>query len=223
MCGRFARHSELRDLIDLTGALRWPGRVDAEFNIAPTRPVLVARRGEDGVRELVLLRWGLVPAWSKGPDHRYSMINARAEAVADKPAWRGAFRHRRALIPADGFYEWQAVDGGKQPWFIRLADRVPFVMAAIWEQWKGDGGIIESCAVITTAANTAVAHLHERMPVILHRTDIDEWLAADTSPGRALELLQPYPADEMELYPVSRAVNSARNGSSDLIEPLTGK
>jgi putative SOS response-associated peptidase YedK len=151
------------------------------------------------------------------------LINARSETVTEKPAFREAFKQRRCLIPADGFYEWQRqASGGKQPFFFQLKDERPFGFAGLWERWQDkDGQVIESCTILTTAANEVLRPVHDRMPVILHRDDYELWLDEDMRKRELLkELLRPYPADEMISHPVSRAINSPRGQGAELIERL---
>ncbi len=165
MCGRFTLRTPTHRLAEAFGVRDLPN-LPPRYNIAPTQDAAVVRPGPEGeARELAMLRWGLVPSWSEGPS-AYSMINARAETVATKPAFRAAFRHRRCLVPADGFYEWQRVDGGKQPYLVELASGEPFAFAGLWEHWEG-GDVIESFTIIVTEANELLRPIHERMPVIL--------------------------------------------------------
>ena len=226
MCGRFAQYSEpdtYADLFDLERVCAPRPR----YNAAPTQEILAARPGADGTRELTPLRWGLIPSWSKGPDNRYSMINARAETVATKPAYRAAFRARRCIIPAEGFYEWQTTTDGKQPHLIRRRDGQPFAMAGLWERWQGpDTDAIESCTIIVTDANAAIAPIHDRMPVILTGNGLDAWLDPTIGNAAALtSLLRPAPAQDWTHYPVSKRVNSPRNDDPSLVDRLqiTGK
>ena len=227
MCGRFAQVADPETLaahfeVETTA-------VDAQprYNVAPTQPILAVRLAEDQPRRaLVPLRWGLVPFWSKGPDNRYSMINARAETVASKPAYRAAFAQRRCLIPADAFYEWQPGQDGKQPYAIRRKDRAPFAMAGLWEHWQDDdGSVIDSCTIIVTEANALLRPIHDRMPVILEPADYGTWLGTERPDREAdkstLEsLLRPAAPSGWEAYPISRAVNSPVNDSPELLEPL---
>lgn len=222
MCGRFVQSSDpevYASQFDLDSRCEAIPR----YNLAPTQPVLVIRRSEGGKRELVPLRWGLVPAWSKGPDHRYSMINARAESVSERPAYRNAFKHRRCLIPAEGFYEWRAEAGAKVPYLIRRQDGRPFAMAGLWERWRGEGGAdLESCTIIVTGANALVRAIHDRMPVILERGHYEAWL----DPGNPdldglMRLLRPADPGPWTFHPVSRRVNSPRNDTPDLMDPVT--
>lgn len=172
MCGRFVRTTPVERFAELFGADGHPPGPPSH-NISPGARLLAARAGADGHRELCLLKWGLVPAWSDEPRTAYSTINARAETVADKPAYRAAFRQRRCLIAADGFYEWHPQpDGHKQPYFIRLADG-PFAFAGIWEHWERDRQHLESCSIIVTAANTLIQPIHERMPDIRDRAALE--------------------------------------------------
>jgi putative SOS response-associated peptidase YedK len=194
------------------------------FNIAPTQAVAAVRRvpeSSEPARQLVLLRWGLVPSWAKDPKIGNSLINARAESVAAKPAFRTAFRRRRCLVVADGFYEWQRTGTKKQPYFIRLADDRPFAFAGLWEFWEGpDHSALESCTLITTSANELMAPIHDRMPVILSPDDYDRWLdPAIQKPDQLQPLLRPYPSGEMLAYPVSTHVNNPRNEDAECIAP----
>ena len=150
------------------------------------------------------------------------MINARAETVTEKPAYRNAFKYRRCLLPADGFYEWQKRKGGKQPYYIAFADRRPFAFAGLWERWQGgDGSVIESCTILTTTPNELVQPLHNRMPVILDPADYADWLAPTTPAVHLLRLLRPYPPADMVVYPVSPRVNSPSYDAPDCIQPQT--
>ena len=189
----------------------------ARYNIAPTQPVPVLRDDLAGRRELALVRWGLVPSWANDVAAGAPLINARAETVAQKPAFRSAFKRRRCLIPADGFYEWRArPDGPKQPYRIAMADDTVFAFAGIWEHWQSaEGSELESCAIITTEANDRLGDIHHRMPVILPPEIHDAWLSAE--PGEAATLMRPY-GGSLVVYPVSRAVNNIRNDGPSLWE-----
>jgi putative SOS response-associated peptidase YedK len=177
---------------------------------------------ETGDREFVLLRWGLVPFWAKDPKIGSRMINARSETVATKPAFRAAFRRRRCLVLADGFYEWQKVQGGKQPHYVRLKDGSPFAFAGLWERWQGESqGMVESCTLLTTEPNDLIRPLHNRMPVILQPQAYSLWLDTETDDAQALQaLLRPFPSEGMLAYPVSRWVNSPANDDQRCIEPV---
>jgi len=192
------------------------------YNIAPTQNVPVVRLKPDTAkRELVLLRWGLIPSWAKDPKIAYSTINAKAETVAEKPAFRSAFRKRRCLIPATGFYEWQQEGKQKQPMYIRLRDHRPFAFAGLWEHWEPkEGEPIESCTIVTTDANAFMLPIHNRMPVILASQDYDQWLDPTVQTNSLQAILKPYAAEEMEAYAVSKIVNNPRNDAPQCVEPL---
>lgn len=221
MCGRFTRTTPPETFAKLFAAT---GSVAPRpsYNIAPSQDILAARNTTDGGRELVALHWGLIPHWSKGHDPKFSMINARADSVAEKPAYRDAYRRRRCLIAADGFYEWRKRGDAKQPYYIRLRGGQPFAFAGLWERWEGEGGErVESCAIITCDANARVAEIHERMPVILPPRLYDAWMDPTVTGGyRLAELLKPYPETLMEVYPVGRDVNNPKNDSPALIEAV---
>ena len=215
MCGRFAFYSPAEATAALFGAT---GTYDPgpRYNIAPTQD-LSAVRGRDGSdgRELVALRWGLVPFWADDPALGNRMINARAETVAEKPAYRAAYRYRRCLVLADGFYEWHREGSVKVPWYISLASDEPFAFAGLWERWssKETGESIETATLITTQANDFLARLHHRMPVILDADRADRWLSGDNE--FLVTASQDSPA--LRAWPVDRRVNNARNEGEDLI------
>lgn len=221
MCGRYAITLPPSAMERLFGRLGQLPNFPAHFNAAPGQPLPIVRRAPRGGRELALARWGLVPSWSKGPDSRFSMINARAGTVATKPAYRGAFRHRRCLVPASGFFEWRAGPGGKRPWYFTTRAGEGLAFAGLWEHWSGAAGDeIESFAIVVTDANALVAPVHDRMPVILDPKDHAGWLGEEEVPNRALEkLLVPCPAEGMTVWPVSPRVNSAANDEPSLLEP----
>jgi len=220
MCGRFTLTVSGRVLAELFGVEEAP-ELDPRYNIAPSQPVLAARVGSSGEREVVPLRWGLIPSWAEDPSIGNRMINARAEGVASKPSFRSAVRRRRCLIAADGFFEWCKVAGGKQPYLIRFADGRPFAFAGLWERWEKGPDPVESCTIITTRPNALVAELHDRMPVILASSHFAEWLTPGPVATDRLEaLLAPFPADDMASFPVSRRVNSPANDDSGVITPL---
>jgi putative SOS response-associated peptidase YedK len=171
---------------------------------------------------MALVRWGLIPSWSKGPDSRFSMINARVETVAQKPAYRAAFRYRRCLIPADGFYEWRAAGAGKQPYVLRPRDGAPLAFAGLWEHWQdANGNELESCTILVRAADEQVKPVHERMPVIMTPDSFGLWLDIHAQKPQPLEtLLAVQQAPELEIYPVGRAVNNPRSDVPSLLEPV---
>lgn len=226
MCGRYSLttpEEALRRLFRYDGpALNFPPR----YNIAPTQEVPVVRLagtegGGEGGRELAMLRWGLIPSWAKEAAISNRMINARAETVSEKPSFRNAFRERRCLIPADGFYEWTKSDGAKQPYRIHRDDDGPFAFAGLWERWRQAGETIESCTIVTTDANDALQPIHHRMPVILDPEDFDTWLDAENTPRDVAQaLLRPYSGGGFASYRVSTHVNSPRNDDANCFAPL---
>ena len=219
MCGRFTLRTPARDIAEVFQLLRKPALVP-RYNIAPTQPVAVVRLAE-GHPELSMLHWGLIPFWAKDTKIGYSTINARAETVATKPAFRQAFAKRRCLIVADGFYEWQQTSGRKQPFYIFMKDDRPFAFAGLWEHWKRENEEIESCSIIVTEANDVLKPIHDRMPVILPEEDYDRWLNPQLDdPVHLQVLLNSYPAEEMMACPVSTFVNSPRNESPRCIEAM---
>ena len=216
MCGRFAFYSPAEATAALFGA-SLEAEPAARFNIAPTQEIAVIRRDEHKGPALTMVRWGLVPFWAKDPSIGNRMINARAETVAEKPSFRAAYRKRRCLIPADGFYEWHTSDGKKVPWFISLKSAQTFAFAGLWESWldKATGETLETAAIITTEANEFMHRLHHRMPVIMEAGETDGWLSGDDDAlADAIENAPPCQA-----WPVDRRVNNARNEGRDLIDP----
>ena len=198
-------------------------RPDARYNIAPTQTVPVVLDSEP--QEMAQLRWGLIPWWAKDMRIGSSLINARRETVASKPAFREAFKKRRCLIPADGFYEWQRIGDGKVPQHIWMLDREPFAFAGLWERWRDPAlgpevDLLRTCTIITTDPNELMAEIHDRMPVILPRESYAEWLSPETSAEALQSLLRPYPADRMEAYAISKRVNSPRYDDPSIVEPL---
>jgi len=221
MCGRFAFYSPHEAVTRLFGLPAAP-EVEPRWNIAPTQFVATVRE-TGGPRELAMLYWGLVPAWAKEKSIGARMINARSETLTEKPSFRNAFRRRRCLILADGYYEWQRSGAVKQPYFISFADGQPFGMAGLWERWRdpATGEPLESCCIVTTAPSPAVAHVHDRMPVIVPPGDYAEWLdPRNEDTGRLARLLGPSALPGLGARPVSRRVNAARNQGPDLIEPV---
>lgn len=221
MCGRYVLTAPGAVLAELF-ALPAPLELAARYNIAPTQAVPIVRLDPTGARELAFAQWGLVPFWAKERAIGNRLINARAETLAEKPSFRDSFKKRRCLIPADGFYEWRKVEGGKQPYLLRLRGGAPFGFAGLWSSWKDreSGETLESCAIVTTRPNELAATVHDRMPVILPHERHATWLdTTETDPAPLSELLAPYPADEMEAFPVSRRVNNPRIDEPSLIEP----
>ena len=224
MCGRFAQASQPEAIARLFHLpVSAVPSFQPRYNLAPTQPALVLRRHpHTGEKELTFLVWGLIPSWAKDPSIGNKLINARAETLAQKPAFRAAFRRRRCLIPADGFYEWKKTGAGKQPYFIARKDGRPMAIAGLWERWEApDGSVIESFTLITTEPNELVRPLHNRMPAILPEDAFDSWLDPDADLHHLSELLRsPYPADLLRAWPVSPLVNSPAHDDPSLIEPL---
>jgi putative SOS response-associated peptidase YedK len=242
MCGRFTLRAPASLVAEQFGLLDVPP-LDPRYNIAPTQPVAVVRtaglgavqeplpspvsgeglgvRAASSPRELVWLRWGLVPSWAQDPAIGNRLINARAETAAQKPAFRAAMRRRRCLVVADGFYEWQRTGARKQPYFIRMRDDRPFAFAGLWESWEGaDHSALETCTILTTDANELMRPIHDRMPVIVSPDDYALWLdPANERPEQLASLLEPYRGDAMIAYPVSTLVNSPAHDDPRCIEP----
>ncbi|MGW8317986.1 MAG: SOS response-associated peptidase [Candidatus Promineifilaceae bacterium] len=223
MCGRFTLVAPGEAVAQLFELPQVPS-LAPRYNIAPTQPVAAVRvSSQTGERELTYFHWGLIPRWAKDPSIGSRMINARAETAAEKPSFRAAFKYRRCLVPADGFYEWQKVDGQKQPIRAQMGDGRVFAIAGLWEHWQSpDGSEIESCTLLTTDANELLRPVHNRMPVILAPEDFALWLDPGAQhPGEVQPLLRPYPSEAMRYYPVSTHVNSPYNEDPRCIEPLT--
>ncbi len=216
MCGRYSLNQTGQiSLVFEISDVRLPPR----FNIAPTQqaPVIHLREGE---RRLELFQWGLVPFWAKDPAMGARMINSRSETVDEKPAFRTAFRKRRCLVPADGFYEWQKRGKFKQPFYFYLESRSPFAFAGLFEEWSQNGSSLDSFTILTCDPNEMVANFHNRMPVILPKEKYGEWLDPESDPDSLKSLLQPFDARQMRVHPVSRFVNSPTNDSPECIEEI---
>ncbi|MEA5517279.1 SOS response-associated peptidase [Nodularia sp. UHCC 0506] len=226
MCGRFTLTQSSARLAEFFHVEKIPD-LAAQYNIAPTQKVAtVLHNPQTNQREFQQLRWGLIPSWAKDPKIGVKLINARAETVAEKPAFRSAFKQRRCLVLADGFYEWKRHNSKKQPFYFHLPDGQPFGFAGLWERWqplpgKPDNEEIISCTILTTAANELVQPIHDRMPVIVDPQDYDLWLNPQMQTPEALQpLLCPYTDQAMTAYPVSNLVNNSRQNSSECIIPL---
>ena len=221
MCGRFTFDIPPELLAEIFG-LPEPPSVPARYNIAPTQQVAVIRPRDEGGNRLDFLRWGLIPAWAKDLSIGSKMINARSETIDEKPSFRSAFKQRRCLVLASGFYEWEDVAGKKVPHYLRLKGGGPMVFAGLWDSWKDPAGVgIESCTILTTAANSLIEPLHIRMPVILHPGDFGLWLDRNpVDPEKLKGLFRSYPADLMEGWTVSTLANSPKNDLPSLIEPV---
>lgn len=221
MCGRFTLWLQFDDLLKAFPDFTFLEALPPRYNVAPTQPV--AAVPNDGLKRMGLFHWGLIPFWAKDASIGSRMINARAETVAEKPAFRAAYQRRRCLILADGFYEWRSdPDGrGKTPMYIRMASGAPFAFAGLWEVWRPDDTPVVSCTIITTTPNALIAPILNRMPVILPLTAYDRWLdPVEQRAGALHDLLVPYPATEMVAYPVSRYVNSPSNDDPNCIRPV---
>jgi putative SOS response-associated peptidase YedK len=218
MCGRFALKAPPAELIRHFG-LDECADLKPRYNIPPGTDIAVIRLSPEGKRVLHLLRWGLVPHWAKDPSIGNKLNNARGESIAEKPSFRDAFRRRRCLIPADGFYEWKADGKAKQPFYISLKSGEPLAMAGLWESWKTpDGGILRTCCVITTGPNSVMAPIHDRMPVIIVPKDWGRWLTAPVE--EVGELVQPYAPDQMQAWTVDRRVSRTVDDDAGLVRKL---
>jgi putative SOS response-associated peptidase YedK len=221
MCGRFTRHHKPEEIAERFDVETIDEAAEPRYNIAPSQIVPVIRH-KDG-REMIACKWGLIPYWSKDPKIGNKMINAKSETLAEKSSFKNALARRRCLVPADGFYEWQKKENGqKQPVYIRLRDGGLFAFAGLWEEWKSpEGEKLRTFTIITVEPNELLSNIHNRMPAILRPDDESLWLdPSNTIPG-AEQLLQPYPADEMEYYPVSTAVNSSKDDEPSYIIPIS--
>ena len=219
MCGRYALHAHPQ-VLALQFGLAAPLDAAPRYNIAPASEVLIVRAA-DGARDAAQVRWGLVPRWAKDPSIGTRLNNARAESIAEKPAFRDAYRRRRCLVPASGFYEWKAENGRKQPYYIYPSQGELFALAGLWESWSGPEGPLETCVIVTTGGNDKMRAIHDRMPVIVAPADYALWL--DCRPGSdPSALLRPCAPEEIEVRKVSRAVNNARSDSASLIEAAEG-
>jgi putative SOS response-associated peptidase YedK len=222
MCGRFTVRKP-KEVIAKQFGVEIDDELSPRFNIAPTQRVAAVRASQGGEgREFVSLKWGLIPSWAKDASIGAKLINARSETVTEKPSFREAFKRRRAIIPADGIYEWQRTGGAKRPYFFQMRDGSLFGFAGLWDRWRNEEGeVVETCSILTTEANDVFRPVHERMPVVLHPESYDEWLGDDPRGVASLkELLRPYPSSEMIAYPVSSRVNSPQNQGEELIEQL---
>lgn len=222
MCGRYVlKRKDLEALLEKFG-IRSLEEFHSRYNIAPTTVMPAIRAAGAGRAEAVNLRWGLVPSWAKDASGGARLCNARAESVADKPAFRHAFRRQRCLIPASGFYEWQTVGRTKLPWFFHLRGEQPFVFAGLWEHWHGAAGEgkLETFSLLTTRANAVVGRIHDRMPVILAPQDAPSWIDPSVEARERLEpLLRPFPEEAMESRPVHPRVNSVAAEGPECLEP----
>ena len=228
MCGRFTLASDPNLLYGIFDNPQLPMEFTPRYNITPTQDVAVIANTEDkGDRNKVeLFHWGLIPSWAKDPKIGSRMINARSETLSEKPSFRSAYKRRRCLILADGYYEWKTVPGekNKQPIYIRLKSQNPFAFAGLWEEWQANymDKPLQSCTIITCPPNPYLEDIHHRMPVILPKDTYAQWLAPDEKSSETLQpMLVPFSDEEMEAYPVSRFVNRPANDSPECIAPMS--
>jgi len=229
MCGRYTLTKAPKSVPKFKGepfkvTTRHTGPFESRFNIAPTQNNLVLRQNEDAADlEGVYMRWGLIPSWSKEERTQQLLINAKSETAADKPSFKAAYRRRRCLVPADGFYEWKRLRKSAQPFYFQLDDEDIFFMAGLWEAWQDEAGhSVETYTVLTTRSNELMARYHERMPAILLDEHIDKWMDGDpeiTDPSERLRFFEPIDPDRMKCRPVSHFVNSNRNEGPDCLNP----
>jgi putative SOS response-associated peptidase YedK len=229
MCGRYGRRADKQRIAEWMQTHNTDVFDDSylapSYNVAPQsfQPV-VRLDSETGERELAVMRWGLVPFWAKDAKMAFNTINAKAETITTSPAYREAMKRRRCLVPADWFYEWKKLDAKtKQPYAIAMNDAELFAFAGLWDSWKDKetGKALETYTVITTDPNDLMEPIHNRMPVILHHKDYERWLAVADPAQMPVDLLRPYPAEEMKAWPVSRDVGNVRNNRPELIKPIT--
>ena len=221
MCGRFTLTVNPDELKDTFSDYTFPAMFAPRFNIAPSQPVLAIPNDDKFTADFFI--WGLIPMWAKDAEIGNRLINARGETLAEKPSFRGSYRHKRCLILADGFYEWKTFGGRKTktPYYIHMQDRKPFAMAGLWDHWESpDGSSVKSCTIITTTPNELTGAIHDRMPVILHPRDYRKWLdPAPQTPENLQPLIKPFPTEAMTAYPVSTLVNKATNDVPEMVVP----
>lgn len=219
MCGRFVADITSKQLADVFD-VPFPPEHAPRYNVSPTQNVLVIRQFKNIARHLDLVRWGLIPSWSK--EMTTGFINARSETVDSKPSFRQAFKNHRCILPASGFYEWKKTGNEKTPYYIQISDSTPMAMAGIWETWVSPKGqAIETCSILTTAANSVVAPIHDRMPVILSMDNFSRWLDTSIQDIKPLRyLFNPYPPEQMQAYPVSTLVNNPSNDNPDCTKEI---
>ena len=223
MCGRFTLHHSTEQVAERFTVQQVLFPLEARYNIAPAQAVpVVANSPTAGVRWMEAMKWGLVPFWAKNPEIGNRLINARAETIAEKPSYKQALKRRRCIVPGDGFYEWKAESGARIPHHIRRRDGELFGFAGLWEEWEApDGSPLRTCAIITVAPNELMAPIHNRMPAILRSEDEAAWLDPEFQNTDAIvALLQAYPAENMQAYPVSRYVNAPQNDDESCLEAV---
>ncbi len=220
MCGRYVQKSPIDVLQKEFRIEKIHHDIQASYNIAPSQQVAAVIQRD--VRELIPLKWGLIPSWAKDPKIAYKLINARGETLKDKPSFRNAFKRRRCLILGDGFYEWRKASKTKQPMYITLKSKKPFAFAGLWETWKSsDSNTVSTCTIVTTEANDLMKTIHSRMPVILRKDQTALWLDTDLQDDLFLEsMIKPYESESLEAVEVSQKVNSPKVSSPQCIEPV---
>lgn len=225
MCGRYLRRSDkqrIAEAFHTRNDISTLAMAPADYNIAPStfQPVIRESKDEAG-RELVMMRWGLIPFFTKelSDVKGMSTINARAESIRTSPTWREPIKKRRCLVPASGFYEWQKIDAKtRKPFAITLTDSSLFAFAGLWDAWKDpDGGWLQSFSIVTTEANETMSAVHTRMPVILHSRDYDRWLSREITEQPPVDLLRPFESDQMEMSPANQAVGNVRNNGPEML------
>ena len=220
MCGRFVQNIRLETLQQNFNIRATDSDIIPNYNVAPTQEILVIIK-HDNENTLEKFHWGLVPFWAKDISIGSRMINARAETVSQKPSFRNAFKKRRCLIPADGFYEWTGEKGKKQPYYVSIPSGEPFAFAGLWETWTDDESVYKSCTIITTAASKSIRDIHHRMPVILDPKFHEKWLNYDIQDSIELQfIINDYIIHDMIFYPVSKLVNSVKNNDPNCIKPI---
>ena len=225
MCGRFALHDDPLRIAEYFRATSIED-FSPSFNIAPSSRIIAVTAKDESSRQLRTMRWGLIPEWSTDPSIGNNLANARGETVAEKPSFRSAFKNRRCIIPANGFYEWKAVAGKKMPWYVSLKSGELLAMAGLWETWRSpDGEVINSCCIITTDANQLMMPIHDRMPVILSEEQWDTWLSpAEHRPEKLLPLIRPHESESMQTWPVTHELNRVGlRDDVDLTKPIVPK
>jgi putative SOS response-associated peptidase YedK len=219
MCGRYTLTADGETVRKAYGLVDAPYDYRPRYNIAPQQDVLVVANGKSGGRRAGVMRWGLVPGWSETSNEGARMINARSETVSERAAFREAFERRRCIIPADGFYEWHNLGSVKVPMRITRGGEL-FAFAGLWERWqRGDDAPLYTCTILTTSPAAGIAHIHDRMPVMLRPDQYDLWLAEDADPDALKSLLQPYNGTDLQAYSVSNLVNKVENDGPEIIEP----
>jgi len=220
MCGRFVLENTPEQLMKVYRLSSRPD-LSPRYNITPSQQIAVVRQQNGGDREMVMMQWGLIPSWAKDPAIGYKMINARSETAHEKPSFKQALRSRRCIVPVSGFYEWEKKGKEKIPHYIHLRDGDIMSLAGLWETWKSpEGERLETCTILTTAANSLLKPLHDRMPVVLHNEEFNLWFNRDVDDINLLaELFHSYPSDRLEEHIVSKKVNSPSNDSPECIVP----